>query len=751
MIRSFDTTRKTLASKTLASTSAVIALVTMASAARAQPTAGEEGGIEEIVVTAQRREESAQDVPISIQAMSAEQLEQMGIRNTNDLPLAVPGFQISSSAANQLYYLRGVGSQQVGVGTSAEVATFVDGVYMPFPISALQGFNNIEGIEVDKGPQGTLFGRNATGGVVQFRTKDPKFELAGELTAGYGNYQHLVGNAYLTGSVGSKVAADIALLADDQMDGYGKSLTTGKDAFKRSIYGARTKWLFELSEATELRLSADVSRVRGDAGGTIRPAKGVQLWNQVTNAQQVIPGFYNTNQDSSAFHTVTDYGGYVRLNTDLDWAQFLSITAVRAYESTTNVDFDGGPNLFLPVLVVADDRAITQELQLSSPEDSKLVWTVGGFFLSQNGDTAPFQFGTPFATFALPFGVPLGDTYQVRSNVRTTSFAGYGQATATIFPNTRLTLGARYTHDTKKIEGFGQISGPTTTPPVVLPFTVGKQTAKYEEPTWRIALDHDLTPSVKVYASYNRGFQAGTFNANNAGGFTAAANPPLEPEKIDAYEVGLKSDLFDRRFRANLAAFWYDYRNLQQQTYVNNQLRTLNAGAARIKGVDFEFIYQPVDELTIGFIGEILEAKFTEFLNAPGYVYPQGFGRGPLVPTPIPDAKGNYLGFAPKFTSTFYVNHELETSAGTFTTNASVAYNDGYYVEPGNLYKEPKFHVVNLREEWAPNENFSLSLWVTNLFDRKYDQSVAAVGTVGFVGNTVGAPREYGFTARYRF
>ncbi|QTH21699.1 TonB-dependent receptor [Rhizorhabdus wittichii] len=717
----------------------------------AQAAADNEGGIAEIVVTAQKREESAQKVPISIQALSSTQLRQMGISNTNDLPLAVPGFQISSSAANQLYYLRGVGSQQVSTGTTAEVATFVDGVYMPFPSSALQGFGDIESLEVDKGPQGTLFGRNATGGVIQFRTKDPKFDLGGEFSASYGNYQHAVGSVYLTGPITDKLAASIAAITDDQMDGYGKSQATGKDAHKRSIYAVRGKLLFNLSDATQIRIGADFSRVRGDAGGTIRPAKGVQLWNQVTNTQQIIPGFYDTNQDSSAFHTVKDYGGFVRLDSDFGWANFLSISAVRWNKNTTNVDFDGGPDRFLPVIVISSDRVITQELQLSSPSDSKLVWTVGGFFLRQSGDTAPFQFGAPFPTFALPFGVPLGDAYQVYSQPTATSFAGFAQATATVLPDTHLTLGARYTHDTKKINGFGQVSGPSTNPPRVLPFTVGSQTAKYGKPTWRIALDHDVTETVKVYASYNRGFQAGTFNANNASGFTAAANPPLDPEKIDAYEVGLKSDLFDRHFRANLAAFWYDYANLQQQTYVNGQLRTLNAGAARIKGIDFEFIYQPVKSLSIGFVGEVLDAKFTDFANAPGYTYPQGFGVGPLVPTPIPNAKGNYLSFAPKFTSTAYVNHMLETSVGMFTTNANLVYNDGYYVEPGNLYKEPHFYVVNLTEEWAPNENLSLSLWIKNLFDRKYDQSVAAVGTVGFAGNTVGAPREYGFTARYRF
>lgn len=720
--------------------------------ARAQPATDYPGALAEIVVTAQKRKQSAQHVPISITALTGFQLAQKGLQNTSDLPLAVAGLQISNSADSQLYYLRGVGSQQVGTGIAAEVATFVDGVYMPFPSTALQSFADVESIEVDKGPQGTLFGINATGGVIQIRTKEPKFKPDGEITAGYGNYQHPSGSIYLTGPLSKRIAVSVSMLADDQIDGFGKSLATGKDVDKHSIYAGRVKLLFEASDATTIQLGAHISYARGDAGGTIRPAKGVMLWNQVTNTQMVIPGFYNTDQNTNSFHEATGYGGNIQIHSDFDWGMFKSISALQGYKVNTNVDFDGAPETFLPVLVRQHDRDFTQELQLSSPASSRLIWTVGAFFLKEAGDTSPFEFGAPFPTFALPFtAAPLGDTYQVFAHPKTTSIAGYTQATATVFSNTRLTLGARYTHDTKKISGDGQVAGPSTNPPRVLGFTVGNQTARYGKPTWRIALDHNFTPTVMGYASYNRGFQSGTFNANSVGGFTPEANPPLAPEKIDAYEVGLKSELFDRHFRANLAGFWYDYSNLQQQTYVSGTLVTLNAGAARIKGVDAEFAFQASRQLSVGLTGEYLQAKYTDFANAPGYSYLVGFGSGPLIQAPIPNAAGRYLSFAPKFSGTVYASYELETSVGIFTSSGNVYYNGGYYVEPSNLYKEPNYAVADLTEEWAPDETFALSLYVRNLFNEKYDQTVLANNVLGFVGNTVGAPREYGFTARYRF
>src|SRR5690606_24126286 len=153
--------------------------------------------------------------------------------------------------------------------------------------------------------------------------------------------------------------------------------------------------------------------------------------------------------------------------------------------------------------------------------------------------------------------------------------------------------------------------------------------------------------------------------------YSAAANPALNPEIIEAYEIGFKSELLDRRVRLNGAAFYYDYKNLQQQIYVNGQLQTLNAGAARIKGIDFEIIYQATADLSLGVLGNYLDAEFTEYLNAPGYVYPMGFGVGPLVPVAIPDAKGNKLPFASKFAGTAYVSYDLATSMGNFITTVT--------------------------------------------------------------------------------
>jgi iron complex outermembrane recepter protein len=702
-------------------------------------------GVQDIIVTAQKRKESLQDVPISVVAFGGEKLTKLGVTNTNDLPLAVPGFQIAGSAQNNLYFIRGIGSQQVGTGTFAAVSTFVDGVYAPFTSSALKGLSNISSIEVIKGPQGTLFGRNSTGGVVQINTKDPTRELSGDFSATYGNYNHYAITGYLAGGLGENLAADISFIADDQQDGYGKNITTGDDVFKRRLYAVRSKVVIDASDTTTVRLIGEYSSLKSDFGAIISIPTGLkELFNLVTGGPLLIPGDYNVAGDTPNGYKVDSWGGSIKVSSDFDFADFSSITSYTGYKGHTDVDFDGTPQTFAPTATDAREYVITQELQLSSPKDSKLIWTVGSFFLSQRGYTDPFTFSSPISTIV--FGAPPGTDYLLFAKTGTTSIAGYAQATAEIFTDTRLTLGARYTRDKRTIDGFATAGG------VVRPSSVGKDSATFGKPTFRVALDHDFSSDFKVYASWNRGFQSGTYNSNSAGGYNPLVNPVLKPENIDAYEIGFKSEVFDRQVRFNIAAFLYDYTNLQQQTYDNNVLVSLNAGAARTKGVDAELLYQPSSNFSVGLSAAYLDAKYTDYKNAPGFFTVRTPAGGlAYIAQPIPNAKGKRLAFSPKLTATAFVSHTLETSVGKFDTNASVSTNSGYFAEPSNGYKEPSFYVINLRETWSPNDKVSLSLFVKNLNNRKYYQGLITALPTGVTGNTPGAPREYGVTARYKF
>ena len=696
--------------------------------------------LEEVIVTAQKREQSAQAVPIAISTFTAETVENMGVRNTTDLPLLVPGFTLSPAGGALNYYLRGIGSGSNNPGVESEVSTFVDGVYMPFQRGNIQSFNNIVGIEVDKGPQGTLFGRNATGGVIQIRTKDPAFEPQGEGEVGYGNYNTVTGSLYATTPISDKVAADLAVHYQKQFDGFGKNFATGKDILKTEALGIRSKWLLNVSENTTIRIMADYGRSEGSDGSIVKPTRpNGFLYNYVQDKLDFYPGFYNINSDWPPHWKERQYGLSMKLETDFGWARFVSVTAWRKLDSEFYVDYDGTPIAFAPLTILSRDEAESQEFQLLSPDDSKLKWVVGAFFFNESGAVDPFRFGGLLGQVV--FGGPAGEPFDIIDFNKTRSYAAFGEATANLGADTRLTLGLRYTIDQKKIRGqtlFG------TTP---VPGSQGDQSKNYYRPTWNIALDHNFTADFLGYASYRRGFHSGTFNSNSAGGFSPAANPALNPEIIDAYEVGFKSEWLERKLRVNASAFYYEFKDLQLELYRQGAVLTANAAQAEIKGVDVDITARPVSQLTLSAGFEYLDTKYKKYPDAPIYFLA---ANGALLNSPG-DASGNQLMLAPKVSFNVVANHELPTEMGTFNTNAAFFYNSGFYADPGNFYKEPKYHVINLSEKWtAPNGNFDVSVWVKNLNNAHYNYSIPLLGPIGAIGNSA-PPRTYGATIGFRF
>ena len=696
--------------------------------------------LEEITVTAQKRKESAQKVPIAISTFTASMVENMGIKTTADLPLLVPGFSFIPAGGALAYYLRGVGTNTTNPGVESEVSTFVDGVYMPFQLGNMKAFNNIASIEVDKGPQGTLFGRNATGGVIQIRTRDPEFQPHVDGEVGYGNYNAVKTSFYATTPISDKVAADLAFYYDKQFDGFGKNFANGEDLFKTEDLGVRSKWLFNLSDSTTIRITADYGQGKGNDGAVVKPARSDGfLFNLLTGTRDVIPGFYNVNSDTQPGWVEGQGGLSMKLDTDLGWAKFVSVTAWRKMHSSFYVDYDGTPVPFAPITQISKDEAESQEFQLLSPDSSKLKWVIGTFIYNESGSVNPFRFGGMSGTAI--FGTPPGVPYDSLNSIRTRSYALFGQTTIDLGAGTRLTLGGRYTIDQKKIQGQS-VAGTT-----VVPGTEGDQSKTYRRPTWNISLDHDITPDFLVYASYRRGFHSGTFNSNSVSGFSLAANPPLSPEIIDAYEAGFKSEWLERRLRVNASAFLYEFKALQLQLYKSGAVVTANAARAEIKGVDLDITTRLSSQLTLSSGIEYLDAKYSKYPDAPIYFLAPN---GALLNSPG-DASGRRMTNAPTVSFNVVMNHELATEIGTFNSNVAVFFNSGAYQDPGNFYKEPHYIVLNLLEKWtSPSGKFDVSLWANNLNDAHYNNSVVLVGPVGAVGNSA-PPRTYGVAVGFHF
>lgn len=684
--------------------------------------------IEDIIVTAQKRTEKAQDVPISLQSFSSDALHQTGVDSTEDLTAVIGGILIQPTATRTSIYIRGVGGNSSS--TTDAVLTFIDGVYQPFGQSTDLG--NIASVEVLKGPQGTLFGRNATGGVIQITTKPPSETPSARAEIGYGNYNTVDGSAYLTGGLATGVAMDLSMRYSNQKDGFGQNIFNGDDVFLSRRSNVRSRIRFDISDMTNLTLAGDYGTTRGTVGTTIAPAFGYG-YLFVNGARRergsaFYPGDYDINSGPrTPLYKSKEWGVSGTFQTEFEALTFRSITAYRRSSERGVIDYDAGPADIVNIDIVRSPRTMfTQELQLISSNDSPLQWVAGLFYYNSVVDVSPFRINDIVAL----------------NTAKDRSIAPYAQATYEFLPETRLTLGGRYTVEKRSIEGFSSLPG------FELPGTRGKLSQKFKEPTWRIALDHKLSPTVLVYGSVSRGFNAGFFNDSTFSFGSEVDNPPVHPEFLTAYEIGTKTDLLNRRLRLNLSAFLYDYKGLQQQIYDNGSVRVINAGAARIKGLDFEVVARPVNALTLSVSGTYLDTHYRSYELAPNYI---GQPNGSIIADGNLDAAGKTITNSPKISYTATVSHVLETSIGDFTTTANLNYRGKAFVDPNNRFKLPKRYLLNLSEQWTSSDSHLFAtLWVKNVLNKRYDYAINLVDGIGLAGNPA-PPRTYGASIGFQF
>jgi iron complex outermembrane receptor protein len=657
--------------------------------------------------------------------------------SSDDLPALVSGLTLSPNGARTPLYLRGVGNNNAAA--SPAVLTFVDGVYMPFNYGA-QPYDDVSSMEVAKGPQGTLFGRNATGGVILINTKDPTDTPSGDLEVGYGNYETTSVRGYFSSGLASNLRAGFSAFYDNQMGGWGTNQFNGADSYTSKKYGARAKFVYDVSDVTTIRVALDYAYSDGNHGSSITPAAGKEfMFNPVTQTQHPI-GEYNIDADLKPYFTTKEGGVSLTVNSKIDSLNFLSISSWRDNKTFLQIDYDGSAIDFLNVRRTDKATAFTQEFQLSSPSEGRFKWVGGLFYFHQNPKMEPFIFFGPGPQFV--FGTPPNAPVEAIAHDKGDAYAGYGQASWEFVPDTTLTLGARYTVEKREQEGFDLVGG------VEVPGSRGSQSETFKKPTYRVSIDHKFSPDLMVFASYNRGFNSGWFNALSFAGYSAAANPVVQPETINAYEVGLKSEWLDRRLRVNLSAFQYDYSNLQQQTFVLGGIVTVNAAAARIRGVDLDLQGRPTKNVDLSLSATFLDPKYTSYPDAPVY---EMAPNGALLTPGAGDASGFSTTQAPDFSMNASASYTLDTAIGPFYSTAAVNYRSTMYADSFEKFPVKQRTLVNLTERWgAADGRLSASLWVKNLLDKRYDDELLLLSPVGAVGE-VGAPRTYGATLGYKF
>jgi iron complex outermembrane receptor protein len=691
--------------------------------------AEDEAGLGDIIVTAQRRAENLQDVPIAVTAFGGDQLSTAGVVETSQLPLLVPGVSVRIGTGNFQPFIRGVGTTSSNVENPA--ALYIDGVYYPFQREGLRELVDLEQIAVLKGPQGTLFGRNATAGVIQITTRTPGRDPKFEFTTGIDNYATWRSNAYVSGGVTENVAANLSASFTTQGNGWGTNVATGNDVYK--IYhdlALRSKWVADVTDATRIMMIFDY-RNRSDSFTNFRHVPGTRpvygTVDQSIDLRDVdvgVDGRFKIESGGVSGHVDHDFGA----------ARLVSITSYRKGEGYFSFDGLAVREALLPATQRQPFWDFTQELQLVSQTGGAFTWTAGLFYIHLLNSFQPATQAFRGPAAPAPTSAALQTVY---SREEADSLAGFAQGTLEITEATRLTVGLRYTWEKRRFEASRAIllNNGATPPPLVADSSI-----TVKKPNVRIALDHRFSENILGYVSYNTGFKSGGFNLQDPG------NPAYEPETLSSYEAGLKMELLDRRMRFNIAGFYYDYKNVLVNRYGAVPL-IVNGAAAELYGVDADLEVQATPELRFNAGASLLHAEFTSYPDAQ-CSEPRPTGGARLF---MCSAAGNQIPFSTPLTLTGSVDYEKDLSFGTLNLNVTNSYNDGYYSEPDNNLRVGAHNLLNTSITWTTlDERYSLRLWASNLLDETVPNILYTYGPRAYLQSFGNPPRQYGLTFRYR-
>lgn len=688
-----------------------------------------ENGLVDIVVTAEKREQNLQDIPISITAFNPQMLETKGITGIGDLVGAVPNVQFTpfpNAATNIRIFIRGIGNVNDQITQDPSVAVYVDGIYSARIQGQATEVAELERIEVLRGPQGSLYGRNATGGAINFITKAPDFDaLSGTQRISIGNYDMFEARTFVNVPVTDRFAAQLSYL-HSQRDGFVENRGTGAKRFgdkRRDAYRAALRW--QATDALDIRYSYDRSDVGDTAPYGLTPVPFYPLTARRPSESSPFVRDLERNDITAQGHTLT-------VSYDVsDALQVKSLTGYRKLDTQYNQN--AAPGAFGPFPANRNQffqhqDQFSQELQfIGDAFDNQLQYVGGLYYLTESAD----NFDTS-RQFDFNFAAPGLNFIERTVTAKNVAYAAYAQITYSPDAFDRrlhLTFGGRYSHDRR--EGSYQRSvTPASGPQMIGPFGAGRRTSSDFSPNATIAFD--FTRDVNVYAKVISGYKTGGFNVNASSlpNFIAG----FGPEDVLSYEAGIKSEWLDRTLRFNLAVFHMDYKDIQVgiADAVNPSLvDIINAGKARINGLEMDIVAQPTRGLTFTASYGYLDAKFTEVLNNAGINIAPQF---PFVQ-------------APKHSLSGAVDYNFpETPIGKLSANVSYAFVDKQFSQSGDArYIIPDYGLLDARLTLADipvlHSGLKVALWGKNLTDKEY----YITHFNSFVpGAQFGTPRTYG-------
>ena len=741
--------------------------------AAGQAAAQEATALEEIVVTAQKRSENLQDVPVSVTAFTADQLKDQRVGDVLALSGLSPGLQIKTddNAANPRIFIRGIGVNDFNPATASAVGVYVDGVYVASPLAQMAGFYDLQQVEVLRGPQGTLYGRNTTGGAINVTTKKPSSTPEGDLAVDYGRFNSFKVQGGYGGPIVDTLAFRISGLYD-KSDGYTLNRLTGhkgNDADRKAIRGA-------LRFTPDDKLTVDVTAGYSKSSGGSILTYNRSLIALTPEAASDIPlpdptlGFfckptyYTSGQCSNvagyANTSSNKYEGDYRfegkdivklfnatsaISYDFGAVTFYSITGYQSAKRDDYEETDANPVSIFDARYIAQQDTTSQEFRLQSNGATKLRWVAGLYAARDNLDNDSHYNVLEAARVPDPINNPTGmdpihsiGVFGWPLHQKTKSYAAFGQVDYDLTARLTLTGGLRWSQDEKIFHYVSDVDYG------LLTLFETDDSKIFSSISGRLGLRYALSDDANVYATYNRGTKSGGFFSGQT------TDPrdlgPYKDETVNAYEVGAKSEFLDRRLRINVSAFYYDYKDLQVYTQVQRdglpvQLFT-NASAARVYGGEAEIEARPVTGLSLTLGASLLSAEYKDFIS---YVDPS---------QPPVDYSGNTLPSAPKASLNGAARYEHSLGAGDLVTQLDFTYRGKVYYDTANTERlsDKARAYVNGQVGWAfADGRYELGVWGKNLADTTNISDITAIAAFGFDVFSMGPPRTYGvyFRAKY--
>lgn len=723
-----------------------------------------EGMLEEIIVTAEKRAQDLQEVPVAISAFTSEGLEMRGISNPQDLQQSVPGLSIGEQTnlgGGAKVTLRGVGSENFGPGGDPGVPVHINGHYTQATAYIFRDMIDIERVEVQRGPQGTLYGRNAVGGNINLITKRPSEEFEGSVGFELGNYNRRAANAVISGPL-SDYARGRLVAAGAVRDGFVEELGAGDDRDSVDYSSVRGALEIDLTDKLQVYINGYYF---DDTGNTYTR----RIDRDPNNAANSDPFKVSSNTPDEAEDN--SKGVSIDFSLGLESMEFRSLSAYDKTSTTERHEVDGNAIRLAEYGVDIDIEVMTQEFQLISTHDAPLQWVTGIFYYKEDSSEIRNNFIDRFDTdgdglTGLDYDVDQPLIHQLgKTDNSAESWAVYGQLDYDLTDNLELVAGLRYTRDEKKYwSGADTVmtDGSTVSIPVGggrfynVPvygqvFFDNSEGTDWSEFTWKLGFNYHLSDDAMLYASYTRGYKAG--------GFSAKQDAFYDPEFVDALEGGLKGRWLENRVQTNLALFYYDYQDKQELQFFppnpqfpNGGVQLINAASATSYGAELEVQAYVTEAIYVDASISYLSAEYDEFNTIDALFPALGFQ----------SLSGNSLPLSPKTKYNLGAQYDwdLEDGLGSLSIRADYSWTDDQWGNALNRDNEnllasgdriPSYYIVNGRVQWKSSDNsLDVSFYARNLTDEPAISN-AFVGSTQEVNQSNIDPRTYGIKVNYTF